>query len=150
MKAKIHVKENSKPQFYRHRPVPYSMRKEVEKELDRLDKAGVIEPVQFSECMGGTELSIREMDVLSTACMPWVQKFTTCGILHCHIAYFGQSKEWTSLPLYKSVWVRTSQSIPTVTSGEASMVSGPAGRRNEELLLILLAPTNSEKEYLQA
>ena len=48
-KAKIHVKENSKPQFYRHRAVPYALRAGVEKELDRLEKEGIIEPVQFSE-----------------------------------------------------------------------------------------------------
>ena len=50
-KAKIYVKENSKPQFYRHRAVPYvyALRAGVEKELDRLEKEGIIEPVQFSE-----------------------------------------------------------------------------------------------------
>ena len=43
-KAKIYVKENSKPQFYRHRAVPYALRAGVEKELDRLEKEGIIEP----------------------------------------------------------------------------------------------------------
>ena len=43
------MKEYSKPQFYRHRAVPYALQAGVEKELDRLEKEGIIEPVQFSE-----------------------------------------------------------------------------------------------------
>ncbi|XP_043944941.1 uncharacterized protein K02A2.6-like [Protopterus annectens] len=47
--AKIHVKENATPRFYKPRPVPYAMKKKVEIELERLTKQGIIEPVKFSE-----------------------------------------------------------------------------------------------------
>ncbi|XP_043916150.1 LOW QUALITY PROTEIN: uncharacterized protein K02A2.6-like [Protopterus annectens] len=47
--AKIHVKENATPRFYKSRPVPYAMKKKVETELERLTKQGIIEPVKFSE-----------------------------------------------------------------------------------------------------
>lgn len=47
--AKIYIKENVAPKFYKPRPVPYAMRKKVEAELERLTKQGIIEPVKFSE-----------------------------------------------------------------------------------------------------
>ncbi|XP_043935248.1 uncharacterized protein K02A2.6-like [Protopterus annectens] len=47
--AKIYVKENATPRFYKSRPVPYAMKKKVETELERLTKQGIIEPVKFSE-----------------------------------------------------------------------------------------------------
>ena len=49
MKAKIHVKEQAQPQFYRARTVPYAIREKVEADLDRLEQEGIIEPVQFSD-----------------------------------------------------------------------------------------------------
>ena len=47
--AKLHVDPQARPRFYRPRPVPYAMRQKVELELERLERAGVIEPVQFSD-----------------------------------------------------------------------------------------------------
>ena len=44
MEATIHVPSNVKPQA---RPLPYAMKEKVEQELDRLQKAGVITPVEF-------------------------------------------------------------------------------------------------------
>ena len=49
MKAKIHLKEEVRPKFYRPRNVPYIMRSKLDKELDRLQALGIISPVQFSE-----------------------------------------------------------------------------------------------------
>jgi len=47
--AKIHVDPEATPRFCKARPVPYSLRGKVEEELERLEKEGIIEPVQFAE-----------------------------------------------------------------------------------------------------
>ena len=49
VKAKIHVDLDAPPRFHRPRPVPYALRPKVEEELKRLEKEGVIEPVQFAD-----------------------------------------------------------------------------------------------------
>eukprot|EP00731_Ephydatia_muelleri_P017266 Em0010g364a len=47
-KVKLYVDDSCKPAFFKARTVPYALRKKVEAELDRLEKIGVIEKVQFS------------------------------------------------------------------------------------------------------
>ena len=47
--AAIHLDPSHTPHFYKARPVPYSLRSKVEKELDRLQEQGDIEHVQFSD-----------------------------------------------------------------------------------------------------
>ena len=49
IKAKFYLKPDSQPKFCRARSVPFALREKVEKELKRLQEAGVIEPVQHSE-----------------------------------------------------------------------------------------------------
>ena len=49
VKAKIHVDQQAHPCFCKPRAVPFSLRKGVELELERLEEEGVIEPVQFAE-----------------------------------------------------------------------------------------------------
>ena len=48
-KAHIKVKPGTTPKFYKPRPVPYSMKEKVEKELDRLESNGIIKKVERSE-----------------------------------------------------------------------------------------------------
>ena len=47
--AKIHVDAAGQPKFFKARPVPYSLRDKVDKELDHLVKEGVIQPVTHSD-----------------------------------------------------------------------------------------------------
>ena len=49
IEAKIFVPQNAQPYFYKPRPVTYSLKSNIEQELERLEKAGVITPVQFSD-----------------------------------------------------------------------------------------------------
>ena len=47
--AQIHVDPKSPPKFHKARPVAYSLRERVNDDLDRLQREGIIEPVEFSE-----------------------------------------------------------------------------------------------------
>ena len=47
--AKIHLREDAIPKCMPSRPVPYAIRAKVDQELDRLEKEGIIERVDFAE-----------------------------------------------------------------------------------------------------
>ena len=47
--AKIYVDPEAKPRFCKARPLPYAIRQMVEKELERLEKEGIIELVQYAD-----------------------------------------------------------------------------------------------------
>ena len=47
--VQLYVDLQAKPRYCKARPVPYSMRTVVEKELDRLATEGIIEPVKFAD-----------------------------------------------------------------------------------------------------
>lgn len=47
--VKMHVKEGERPRFFKARTVPYVLKGKVEAELDRLQQAGIISPIEFSE-----------------------------------------------------------------------------------------------------
>ena len=49
VEVKIQVDSLAKPRFFRPRAVPFALRERVEKELERLQKDGIIEPVAFSD-----------------------------------------------------------------------------------------------------
>ena len=63
--AKLHLKDNVKPVFQMARPVPYSLRPAVEKELKTMEDEGIIEPVEVSNwatrivCVPKTDGSVR-------------------------------------------------------------------------------------------
>ena len=47
--AKIHIDSSTHPRFEKPRQVPFAIRAEVEKELERLLALGILQPVQFSD-----------------------------------------------------------------------------------------------------
>ena len=47
--AKLHVDPQTRPRFYKPRPVPYAMRERVEQEIDRLKQEDILQPVEFSD-----------------------------------------------------------------------------------------------------
>ena len=49
VEAKLLVKPESKPKFFKPRQVPYALKGTIEQELDRLENIGVIEKVRYSE-----------------------------------------------------------------------------------------------------
>ena len=48
VKAKIYVDAKARPRFCKPRSVPFALRDKVNRELERLEKEGVIQPVQHS------------------------------------------------------------------------------------------------------
>ncbi|XP_065185812.1 uncharacterized protein K02A2.6-like [Sycon ciliatum] len=48
-KVKLSVADSARPRFLKARSVPYALQAAVEKELSRLEEAGIISPVQYSE-----------------------------------------------------------------------------------------------------
>ena len=48
-KAHLRVKSEAKPVFHRPRSVPYAIKETIEKEIERLEKDGIIEKVEHSE-----------------------------------------------------------------------------------------------------
>ena len=49
VKAKIYVNSEARPRFCKPRSVPFAFREKVNKELECLEKTGVIEPVQNAD-----------------------------------------------------------------------------------------------------
>ncbi len=49
VKAKLHVRPDTKLKFCKPRSVPYALREPIEKELDRLVEQGVLEKLEYSE-----------------------------------------------------------------------------------------------------
>ena len=48
-KVKIHLRPEATPKFCKARQPPYAMRQRIEEELDRLQRDGIIKPVEFSD-----------------------------------------------------------------------------------------------------
>ena len=49
VKAKIYINKEATPKCFKPRQVPFALRNKVEMELDRLERGGILQSVQFSE-----------------------------------------------------------------------------------------------------
>ena len=49
IKAKISIDPQAQPRFCKPRPVPFSLRNKIEKELERLEKEGIIEAIEHAD-----------------------------------------------------------------------------------------------------
>ena len=49
VQVKLHMKPDATPKFYRARQPPYALREAIEEELQRLQRDGIVEPVEHSE-----------------------------------------------------------------------------------------------------
>ena len=47
--AKIHINSTAQPKFCKVRTVPYVLKERVELEMEKLERMGIIEPVQFAD-----------------------------------------------------------------------------------------------------
>ena len=47
--AKLRLKPDTTPKFWRPRPVPFALKDGIEREFDKLQSVGIIEPIVFSE-----------------------------------------------------------------------------------------------------
>ena len=47
--ARLQVKEGARPRFCKARPVPFALKAAIDRELDRLENEGILEPVTYSE-----------------------------------------------------------------------------------------------------
>ena len=47
--ARLQVKEGARPRFCKARPVPFTLKAAIDRELDRLENEGILEPVTYSE-----------------------------------------------------------------------------------------------------
>ena len=49
VEGKLYLKPNAVPVFCRARPVPFSMRDKVDKEIDRMQNVGMMYPIPYSD-----------------------------------------------------------------------------------------------------
>ena len=47
--AKLNIKQDAKPKFFKSRPLPLALKESVESELDRLEREGVLEKTHYAE-----------------------------------------------------------------------------------------------------
>ena len=57
--TKLHVDPQTRPRFYKPCPIPYAMWQRVEKEIDWLKQAGILQPVEFSDWAAPIVLALK-------------------------------------------------------------------------------------------
>lgn len=122
LEAKIFLKEGATHRFFKARPVPYSMREKVEKELHRLQSAGIITRVEFADwaapivpvvkfdgtirVCGDCKMTVNQAAKVDRYPLPLIDNF---------FAQVGEGKIFTTLhmsyPTSKSIYRKVLRSI---------------------------------------
>ena len=131
-KAKIYLKEGAQPKFVKARPVTFTMKAPLKQELERLEKEGIITPVQFSEwaapivpivksdgsvrVCGDYECTINQASKLDNYPIPKTedllttlggsQKFTKLDISQAYqqLLLQDESKQYTTINTHKGLY----------------------------------------------
>ena len=132
MTAKIHIDPQASPRFCKPRTVPYALRGRVEQELDRLERDGIITPVEFSEwaapivpvvktdgsirICGDYKVTVNQAAKVDTYPLPRVEelfaslaggkKFTTLDLAHAYeqITLEEESKKFVCINTHKGLY----------------------------------------------
>ena len=62
IKAKLRLKENATPKFYRPRRVPFALKEAVGQELNRIEEKGILKRVKHSDWAAPIVPSLRKME----------------------------------------------------------------------------------------
>ena len=132
VKAKICVDPQVKPAFHKARTVPFALRKKVEDELERMQKEGIIQPVQFSDwaapivpvvkqdgsvrVCGDYRLTVNRASKLNSYPLPRIEdlftamtggeKFTKLDLQHAYqqLVLDDESKPYTVINTHKGLF----------------------------------------------
>ena len=132
MTAKIHIDPQASPCFCKPRTVPYALRGRMEQDLDRLERDGIITPVEFSEwaapivpmvktdgsirICGDYKVTVNQAAKVDTYPLPCVDElfvflaggetFTTLDLAHAYqqISLDEESKKLDCINTHKSLY----------------------------------------------
>ena len=130
--AKLAVDTNAQPCFCNFRSIPFSLRSRVEQQLDYLQNAGVIEPIQFSDwaapivpvvkpngrvrICGDFKLTVNKVAKLDTYPLPKIddlfsqladgKRFSKLDLAHAYlqIALDDESKQYVVINTHKGLY----------------------------------------------
>ena len=120
--AKIHIDPFTPPKIFKARPVPYVLRDHVNKEIDRLEQDGVIQPVKHSDwaapvvmqdgsirLCGDYKITVNKIAKLNSYPLPRIddlfsslsggQEFTKLDLVHAYlqVPLEEDSKKYTTI-----------------------------------------------------
>ncbi|BHF78236.1 hypothetical protein SprV_0602134800 [Sparganum proliferum] len=130
--VKFQFQSDFRPRFFKARTVPYAVAPKVEEELDRLQKADIIEPVQYSEwaapivpvlksdgsvrMCGDYKLTINSATKLNPYPLPRIEdlyaslagghQFTTLDLKHAYnqVVLHTESRDATTINTYRGLF----------------------------------------------
>ena len=129
VKVKLPMTEMTSPKFYRPRQVPYALRVKIEEELFDLRKAGIIQPIHYSEwadpivpvlknngkvrIYGDYRLTLNQVSICDTYPIPRIvarisggQKFTTLDLVRTYqrLVLDGKSRKYVVINTHQGLF----------------------------------------------